>query len=948
MHSPGSRNALSCLVGVENVYSRGMGYRRPLSREYGVCSSARVVPRAQSGSCALRRRLTLCTLGEEFQGRAGVNVIADMRARNGNPRTRCALPASLPWVLLVLFCLGANVPSAWAQYEQPVGERGDDLEYEDDVGRADGADLDELDPEAWEEGDPYSEVEEIKVLGQQGGQMIQTGVSEIGFDAYELQQDGIKDIRDLSNFTPNLEIKTAFAASNATLFIRGVGLDDFNANAPSAVAVYQDSIYMQSPAGQLFQFYDVEGVDVLRGPMPVLYRNASAGVIHVISRKPSEEFNTYTNVTYGSYNEVDVEGAVGGAISDTLSARVSGSWSIRDGITQNRCGIPGELDWTTPGERSGQSACWDQIVNKGAPLVGDVDEWTNNWDNYAVRGQLLWKPDMAKGEMEWLLNVHGGQNASQAFQYQMYGVAYVTNSPEGPPEIVTVGWENSPVNDRVQSGPVFRTRNTEGYEDNDGNPYAGDYNVQGPENLDLYGGYLQGKWEFGDGFEIQSVTGYEGHNRFTREDSDASPANILMSDYSDQSWQVSQELRLTGLIPAPVSFGEDVDWVVGAYYLKQDLTVDNQYVYNGPRQSIEYAQNLRNFSVYGMATWTFLDDFELQFGARQNWEQKSFEILATTQPQSSTEALQSKAGFEEASFSGWGGNINLSYQVLPDAKITMKFSHGWKGGHFNGGAFNSQALISPVRPETVDAFEVGGQSRWFDGRLIVNGAFFIYDYKDLQVFNLEQTGEGATIDQLINAEHARIYGAELDIQAEPIDGLNIEFHFAWLDSYYRDFQNELEFTRSRGCPQRCEKIQYSREIEYSGNPLIASPRYAVASAIDYSINLPSVKGMSLGYLTPRVSMTWRDRTYFDACSGRGTQCNFPINTFSQGPLFLLGASVGWWSDDERFNVSVWGRNLTNNAYLSQTFDQSGPGMKTVLEVFGDPRTFGVTVGVYFY
>ena len=91
-----------------------------------------------------------------------------------------------------------------------------------------------------------------------------------------------------------------------------------------------------------------------------------------------------------------------------------------------------------------------------------------------------------------------------------------------------------------------------------------------------------------------------------------------------------------------------------------------------------------------------------------------------------------------------------------------------------------------------------------------------------------------------------------------------------------------------------------------------------------------------------------DRTYFDACSGRGTQCNFPINTFSQGPLFLLGASLGWWSDDERFNVSVWGRNLTNNAYLSQTFDQSGPGMKTVLEVFGDPRTFGVTVGVYFY
>lgn len=851
---------------------------------------------------------------------------------------------------LVLFVVGFT-PAAWSQdgttsdgtsdgleYEQAPGEGGDDWEYEDDVGRADGADLDELDPDAWADDDPYSEVEEIKVLGQQGGQMVQTGVSEIGFDAYELQQDGIKDIRDLSNFTPNLEIKSAFAASNATLFIRGVGIDDFNANAPSAVAVYQDGIYMQSPAGQLFQFYDVEGVNVLRGPMPVLFRNASAGVIEVISRKPTEEFNTYTNVTYGSYNQVSVEGAVGGAISDDVSARVSGSWSIRDGITQNRCGIPENLEWSLGQSQASQSQCWQQVVKKGAPLVGDVVEWANNWDNYAVRGQLLWKPDIANGKMEWLLNAHGGQNASQAFQYQMYGVAYSENAPDGPPVIET----------EYPGGPVKRAINTEGYLDDDGNPYAGDYNVQGPENLNLYGGYLQGKWEFGDGFELQSITGYEGHDRFTREDSDASPADILMTDYQDSSWQVSQELRLSGMMEAPVSFGDDVEWIVGAYYLKEDLEVDNDYVYNGPKQIISYEQNMRNFSVYAEATWVFLDDFTLQFGARQNWEQKSFDIVASSQPESATEPLQSKNGYEEASFSGWGGNINLSYQVLPDAEITIKFSHGWKGGHFNGGAFNSQALISPVRPEIVDSFEVSGKSRWLDGRLIINGAFFIYDYQDLQVFNLEQTAQGGTISQLINAEHARIYGAEVDIQAEPVDGLNIEFHFAWLDSYYRDFQNELEFTRSRGCPQRCERVEFTREIDYSNNPLIASPRFALASAIDYSIPLPSILGVPGGYLTPRVSVTWKDRTYFDACSGRGTMCNFPKGTFSQGPLFLMGASLGWWSEDERFNVTAWVQNLTDKAYLSQTFDQTGPGMKTVLEVYGDPRTFGLTVGVYFY
>ena len=856
------------------------------------------------------------------------------------------------YVLSFLVFIVFIAPEALAQYEQPPGEQRDDQEYEDDVNRVDGADLDEVDPEAWPEGDPYSEVEEIRVLGQQGGQIVQTGVSEIGFDAYQLQQDGIKDIRDLSNFTPNLEIKSAFAASNATLFIRGVGIDDFNANAPSAVAVYQDDIYMQSPAGQLFQFYDVEGVDVLRGPMPVLYRNASAGVIHVISRKPSDLFNAYTNVTYGRFNEVGVEGAVGGPVAENLSARVSGSWSIRDGIVNNRCGNPGQYDWPLGTPKNEQNACWQQMVDKsGAPLVGDVDQWTNNWDSYALRGQLLWKPDISEGKMEWLLNVHGGQNASQASQYQQYGITYqgctqeeirnqTCNSGDDKPPVIQLN-EQGQV-DRVQSAVT-------GYEDLDGDPWAGDYNVQGPENLNLWGGYLQGKWEFGEGYELQSITGYEAHDRFIREDSDATPANIMISDYRDDSWQVSQELRLTGAIAAPVSFGDDVDWIVGALYLKEDLNVKNDYMYRAnPTQIIEYEQNLRNFSVYGMATWTFLDDFELQFGARQNWEQKSFDIEATSQPASATEAAQSKDEYEEASFSGWGGNINLSYQVLPDAVVTMKFSHGWKGGHFNGGAFNSQALVSPVRPEIVDSFEIGGQSRWFDGRLIVNGAFFIYDYQDLQVFNLEQTSSGATISQLINAEHARIYGAELDIQAEPVDGLNIEFHFAWLDSYYRDFENELDFERTVGCPPRpCERREYTRSISYSGNPLIASPRFAVASAVDYSIPLPAIMGAPMGYLTPRVSLTWKDRTYFDACSGRGTQCNFPINTFSQGPLLLLGASLGWWSADERFQVSGWVRNLTNETYLTQTFDQSGPSMMNILEIYGDPRTYGITVGVYF-
>lgn len=151
-------------------------------------------------------------------------------------------------LILVLGWSEVGVAADEAEQEKEAGDESQIASaYEPDVGRADGADLEEIEPEAFSEDEEYSDVEEVKVTGVQGGQLVQIGVSEIGFDACELQRDGIEDIRDLSNSTPNLEIKSAFAASNATLFIRGVGIDDFNANAP----VRCSSIRMTSTCSRL-------------------------------------------------------------------------------------------------------------------------------------------------------------------------------------------------------------------------------------------------------------------------------------------------------------------------------------------------------------------------------------------------------------------------------------------------------------------------------------------------------------------------------------------------------------------------------------------------------------------------------------------------------------------------------------------------------------------------
>ena len=163
--------------------------------------------------------------------------------------------------------------------------------------------------------------------------------SVTGFGAEDLAAIGAQDIADLAAFTPNLEIVTA-GATTPTFFIRGVGLNDFNANSTGAVAIYQDDVPINAPALQLSTLFDVEAVNVLRGPQGTgLARNASAGAIKLYARKPTGEFGGFLRSELGNYNLRDFEGAVEAPIyEDMLAARLAFRFTERDGTMKNRCG----------------------------------------------------------------------------------------------------------------------------------------------------------------------------------------------------------------------------------------------------------------------------------------------------------------------------------------------------------------------------------------------------------------------------------------------------------------------------------------------------------------------------------------------------------------------------------------------------------------------------------
>jgi len=371
---------------------------------------------------------------------------------------------------------------------------------------------------------------------------------------------------------------------------------------------------------------------------------------------------------------------------------------------------------------------------------------------------------------------------------------------------------------------------------------------------------------------------------------------------------------------------------------------------------------MRNFGSYIQGDYTIRPgcawigcDFKFDLGLRYNVEYKKFDITACA-PNPKTELCSrfdsTVSGTESEMWDGWSGNFILAwYYDDQESNVYLKYSRGWKGGHFNGGATSRFDIITGVNPETVDSYELGLRAHWFDGRLMTNVTSFYYDYQELQVFKIEQTAlQGFPISKLVNAQSATIYGIELDLLASPLEGMNITFNFAWVESVYDEFVTSLQFKFAQPRPNgqgSFPPITIRRPYDYSGNTLIASPRFSFTGSIDYEIPLPGqIAGHALGTLVPRYSFSWKDEVFFDSGEGRGAYLNFPVATFGQESFWIHNAALSWRSENELLEITAWVHNLRNEFYKTNSDDLS-IGLNYLLHSWADPRTYGISATVAF-
>jgi iron complex outermembrane receptor protein len=799
---------------------------------------------------------------------------------------------------------------------------------------------------------PPSDVEVIRVKGRAvTGIETEVPASVTQFSAADLQALGTQNVSDLAKVTPNVEIKTT-GSTAPTFFIRGVGLADFSANASGAVAIYRDDVAINAPAIQLTPLFDLENVEVLRGPQSYgSGRNASAGAIKVYSRKPTGDLSAELRSSFGNFDFKDFEGAIEAPIVDELLAtRLAFRWTGRGPIGTNRCA--GKVD--APGIKvCGEGANTDPIHLVPGGLPADV----NDLGNWAARGQLRFQPQQL--DMDWILNFHGAKVDQLSTLGQAMGVRTTLTTPNalslggatsGPyiePDNAAelLGLEGpSPSGARTIQATRQLAKNLALRLDQQ--PFTGDYNRVGKTTLDNWGAALRGEWSLGP-VTLTSISGYEKYDRFRDTDQDFTPDVLFESIAEDDAWEYFQELKAAGEL-AETPFR----WELGGYYLLERLTWhDNSLFAKGITQiERDYTQDLDSYAVYASFAWDFLDDFTLEGGVRWNWDKRIFDFTtvqnalgAPADPTTSTNELIGSAPT---------GGLTLTYHFGEGVSSYWKYSRGWKPGTFNSIAATCSTSVANdcnvtlAEPETIDAFETGLRGSWLDGRLQLGAALFYYMYDNYQVFVVADVFGAPPTFSIINANDAELYGAELDLRLEPLadlvppelEGLVISARGGWLESQYLDFTTSVtRFGSGR-------KIDVQQD--FTGHQLINSPRFKVSASAEWTLDLGD-----WGAVIPRYDFSWSSDIFFDPNEGRGSadeagQTFLPEYGTGQRRYWLHNVRLAYRVPDANIEIAGWARNVTDKVYKTYAFDAT-TFANVVINFVGEPRTYGLDLTVRF-
>jgi outer membrane receptor protein involved in Fe transport len=740
-----------------------------------------------------------------------------------------------------------------------------------------------------------SQIDEIMVTAEKWEQSANTvGMSITTATGETLQERGITSVMDLTRLVPGFTIQQS--SFNSTSFtLRGVGFFNSDLDTPPAVTVYVDEAPLSYPAMTKLAAFDLERVEVLKGPQGTLFgENATGGAVNYIAAKPTDAFAAGVDATYGRFNRLQVGGFVSGPITDELEVRLA---------VQGERGDPWQGSITRPGDE-----------------LGRIRELQG-------RATLEWHPDAQfVSRLTFTSTYDGSDSLAAQFIYPSVSI----------PALAVPGLLTFPVVNQPRAAdwsPLQPGTNTPF-------PYASD--------TSLYQLSWRNDYRRGEDVTFTSLTSYASFRMAYGQDPSGTP--FFIDDMIDRDGRVSafyQELRVAGR-------QGKINWLLGANYSHDDVKDEpleffgdedlshlfesvNPQAY-GDESLFPARMRAQTDAAFGRLEFNATDRLMLEGGIRYNSDRRTFDScsIAVTQhfasfwnlfrggaqpltqvgdcyvldPANGLQPVDDVHNVLNQDSVSW--RTGLNWTARPGLLLYANFSKGYKAGAVPVLAASTVDQFKPVPQESLLAYEGGFKASLFDRRVQLNASAFYYDYKDKQLRGAELDPTFGPLEALVSIPKSHVQGAEAQLIARPIEGLTLDTSATYLETEIDQF---IGFNAL---------AQFGNQ---AGTPFPFTPKWQSITNIDYAFPFPlspSMKGFVGGLLT------YNSKTY----AGVGALDLMRIDSFT-----LLDLRAGLELSNGHYRVWIWGKNVTDEYYWSNVFANGN----AIARFVGQPATYGISL-----
>ncbi|KQZ21990.1 TonB-dependent receptor [Caulobacter sp. Root1472] len=655
---------------------------------------------------------------------------------------------------------------------------------------------------------PAVQIEEVVVTARRREERLQdTPVAVTALAGEALESRGVESVDQIAKFAPSIRFDGAAALSggnyNATVFIRGVGQNDFAIFSDPGVGVYVDGVYYARSIGGTLDAFDVSRIEVLRGPQGTLFgKNTIGGAVIITTDQPKDEFGGKIEGVTGSYDRLDVKGHVDIPLGEKVAVRLSAARLTRDGY----------------GKRL---------------LTGDD---LGDRNATAARAQLRWEASDA-------VTVSLSADYTRAREHSAPQKLLVIGAVPG----FAVGPFMANFNTYVAPGLGItapngaRTLNTSFLTDSPFTTYGTGPNIN---DLDLWGGSATVDWNLGE-ISFKSITAVRGLKATFARDGDNTPFTFRETFNHDVQAQYSQEFQLSGL-----SFGERLTWVTGAYVF-QERGTDSGYAKlalglapgaspppYSPSAAVYTKVTSTTYALFAQGSLSLTDRLSATVGARYNRDEKDY-VLDHRRIRDGGVIAQVRPG---GSWNSFTPKVGLEFKATPDVLLYASVGKGFKSGGFNARPLNDASEVTEYQPETLLTYEAGAKTAWLDRRLILNVAGYFSDYQDIQV-TVNQTPRNF----VANAAAGEVKGVEVELQAKPTANWSFNFGGGYMDAKYTEVGSGL----AAG-----QVLPITLATHF-----VKAPKWTLNGGVEYGRELPGG-----GRLTARVDWTRYSTVYNDVAN----------------------------------------------------------------------------------